>query len=123
MENRSTERYLYFLFENNHPVYLKENAILNIVKKYSYFEINANNQASFIEDLKNFLSNHDGTKKVFILINTNNIDMNHQRILSCMIKDMSYQTLSLPDRCKIIVTGDKNYMNKELFGLLVAIDV
>lgn len=40
-----------------------------------------------------------------------------------MIKDKSYQALSLSDNCKIIVTGDKNNMNKELLGLLVVIDV
>lgn len=123
MENRNGERYLHFIFENNNPVYLKNNNILDIVKNYPYFEINANNQASFIETLNVFLNDNYMAKKIFIIIDTNNIDLSNQRIISCMIKDKSYQALSLSDNCKIIVTGDKNNMNKELLGLLVVIDV
>lgn len=123
MENRDGERYLHFIFENNNPVYLKNNNILDIVKNYPYFEINANNQASFIETLNVFLNDNYMAKKIFIIIDTNNIDLSNQRIISCMIKDKSYQALSLSDNCKIIVTGDKNNMNKELLGLLVVIDV
>ena len=123
MENNNTSRYVHFLFENNNPVYLKEKAILDIVKKYPYFEINANNQSSFIENLNIFLNDNNSAKKVFVIINTNNIDLNNQRMISCMVKDKSYQTLSLPDSCKIVITGNKNYINKELFGLLVVIDV
>lgn len=123
MENRNGERYLHFIFENNNPVYLKNNNILDIVKNYPYFEINANNQASFIETLNVFLNDNYMAKKIFIIIDTNNIDLSNQRIISCMIKDKSYQALSLSDNCEIIVTGDKNNMNKELLGLLVVIDV
>lgn len=123
MENRNKERYLYFIFENNNPVYLKENAILDIVKSYPYFEINDNNQLSFIESLQNFINENNNAQKTFIIINTDNIDMNNQKVLSTMVKDKVYQTLSLPDSCKIIVIGDKNNMDKELFGLLVAVDV
>lgn len=123
MENRNKERYLYFIFENNNPVYLKENAILDIVKSYPYFEINDNNQLSFIESLQNFINENNNAQKPFIIINTDNIDMNNQKVLSAMVKDKVYQTLSLPDSCKIIVIGDKNNMDKELFGLLVAVDV
>ena len=49
--------------------------------------------------------------------------MDNQKILSYMVKDKSYQTVSLPDNCKIIVTGNRDSMDKELFGLLVAVDV
>lgn len=123
MENRNKERYLHFIFENNNPVYLKENAILDIVKDYSYFEINSNNQISFIESLKKFINDNNHVQKKFIIINTDNINLDNQRKLSYMVKDKSYQTVSLPDSCKIIVTGSKDNIVKELFGLLVAIDV
>ena len=123
MENRNTERYLHYLFEINNPVYLKEKAILDIVKKYPHFEINVNNQTSFVESLNEFLNNNYSVQKTFIIINTNNISLDIQRMLSYMIKDKSYQTLSLPDSCKIVVTGNKDNINKELFGLLVVIDV
>ena len=123
MENRNKERYLHFIFENNIPVYLKENAILDIVKDYSYFEINSNNQISFIESLKKFINDNNHVQKKFIIINTDNINLDNQRKLSYMVKDKSYQTVSLPDSCKIIVTGSKDNIVKELFGLLVAIDV
>ena len=123
MENRNTERYLHYIFEINNPVYLKEKAILDIVKKYPHFEINVNNQTSFVESLNEFLNNNYSVQKTFIIINTNNISLDIQRMLSYMIKDKSYQTLSLPDSCKIVVTGNKDNINKELFGLLVVIDV
>ena len=123
MENRNKERYLHFIFESNTSVYLKENAILDIVKNYPYFEIDGNNQASFSEQLQEFINNNQTVQKIFIIINTNNINMDNQKILSAMLKDKSYQTLSLPDSCKIIVIGNKDNMDKELFGLLVAVDV
>ena len=123
MENRNKERYLHFIFESNTSVYLKENAILDIVKNYPYFEINGDNQSSFIESLQFFINNNNNAQKTFIIINTNNINMDNQKILSYMVKDKSYQTLSLPDSCKIIVIGNKDNMDKELFGLLVAVDV
>lgn len=122
MENRSKERYFHFIFENNNPVYLKEKTILDIVKDNPYFEITGNNQMSFVESLQNFINNNIA-KKIFIIINTDNINIDNQKMISYMVKDKSYQTVSLPDRCKIIVTGNKDNMNKELFGLLVAIDV
>lgn len=123
MENRNKERYLFLIFESNTPVYLKEYAILDIVKNYPYFEINDNNQTSFGEQLQNFINNNYSVKKMFIIINTNNINVDDQKILSYMVKDKSYQTVSLPDSCKIIVTGNKYNINKELFDLLVAVDV
>lgn len=123
METRNKERYLHFIFESNIPVYLKENAILDIVKNYPYFEISGNNQASFSEQLRDFINNNQSVKKTFIIINTNDISMDNQKMLSYMVKDKSYQTVSLTSNCKIIVTGNKDSMNKELFGLLVAIDV
>jgi hypothetical protein len=123
MENRNKERYLYFIVENNNPIYLKENAVLDIVKNYPYFEINSNNQISFIESLQKFVNDNNSVQKKFIIINTDNINMDNQKMLSYMVKDKSYQTLSLPDNFKIIVTGNKDNMNKELFGLLVAVDV
>lgn len=123
MENKNKERYLHFIFESNTPVYLKENAILDIVKNYSYFEIDGNNQTSFSEQLQEFINNNYNIQKMFIVINTNNISMDNQKMLSYMVKDKSYQTISLPDNCKIIVTGNMDSMDKELFGLLVAVDV
>ncbi len=123
MENRNNYRYLHFIIENTNPVYLKESAILNIVKNYPYFEINGNNQISFVESLQKFINDNHSVQKMFIIINTNNITMDNQKMLSYLVKDKSYQTVFLPDSCKIIVTGSKDYMNKELFGLLVAIDV
>lgn len=123
MENRNKERYLYFIFEKNNPVYLRENVILDIVKNYPYFEINSNNQISFIESLQKFINDNNSVQKKFIIINIDNINMDNQKMLSYMVKDKSYQTVSLPDSCKIIVTGNKDSIDKELFGLLVAIDV
>lgn len=123
MEDRNKERYLYFIFENNNPVYLKENAILEIIKNYSYFEINGNNQTSFIESLQKFVNDNKNAQKKFIIINTDNINMSNQKMLSYMVKDKSYQAISLPESCKIIVIGNKDNMDKELFGLLVAVDV
>lgn len=122
MENRSKERYFHFIFENNNPVYLKEKTILDIVKDNPYFEITDNNQMSFVESLQKFINNNIA-KKIFIIINTDNINIDNQKMISYMVKDKSYQTVSLPDSCKIIVTGNKDNINKELFGLLVAIDV
>lgn len=123
MENRNKERYLYFIFENNNPVYLKDNTILDIVKSYPYFEINGNNQITFVEQLQNFINDNDNAQKKFIIINTDNINMDNQKLLSYMVKDKTYQTLSLPNSCKIIVIGNKDNMDKELFGLLVTVDV
>lgn len=123
MENKNKERYLYFIFKNNNPIYLKENAILDIIKDYSYFEINDNNQSSFIESLKEFINNKNNTQKKFIIINTDKINMDNQKKLFYMVKDKSYQTISIPDDYKIIVVGNKDNMNKELFGLLVVADV
>lgn len=120
---KNKERYLYFIFEKNNPVYLKETAILDIVKSYPYFEINNNNQLSFIESLQRFINENNNAQKTFIIIDTDNINLNNQKKLSYMVKDKSYQALSLPDCCKIIVIGDKDKMDKELFGLLVAVDV
>lgn len=122
MENRSKERYFHFIFENNNPVYLKEKNILDIVKDNPYFEITGNNQMSFVESLQKFINNNIA-KKIFIIINTDNINIDNQKMISYMVKDKSYQTVALPDKCKIIVTGNKDNMVKELFGLLVAIDV
>jgi len=122
MENRTKERYFHFIFENNNPVYLKEKTILDIVKDNPYFEITGNNQMSFVERLQKFINNNIA-KKIFIIINTDNINIDNQKLISYMVKDKSYQTVSLPDSCKIIVTGNKETINKELFGLLVAIDV
>ena len=123
MENRNKERYLHFIFESNTPVYLKENAILDIVKNYPYFEIDENNQVSFGVQLQEFINNNQTVKKSFIIINTNNISIDNQKMLSYMVKDKTYQTVSLPDNSKIIVTGNKDSMYKELFGLLVVVDV
>lgn len=123
MENRNKERYLYFIFENNNSVYLKDNTILDIVKSYPYFEINGNNQITFVEQLQNFINDNDNAQKKFIIINTDNINMDNQKLLSYMVKDKTYQTLSLPNSCKIIVIGNKDNMDKELFGLLVTVDV
>lgn len=123
MENRNKKRYLHFIFENNNPVYLKENALLDIINSYPYFEITCNNQMSFIESLQKFLIDNNNTQKIFLIINTDNINVDNQKMLSCMVKDKSYQTVSLPSNCKIIVIGNKDNMNKELFGLLVAVDV
>lgn len=122
MENRNKERYIYFIFESNIPVYIKETAILDVVKDYPYFEINGDNQASFSEQLQSFINDNHMVQKMFIIINTNNINMDRQKILSYMVKDKSYQTVSLPDNCKIIVTGNQDSMDKELFGLLVVVD-
>lgn len=123
MENKNKERYLYFIFKNNNPIYLKENAILDIIKDYSYFEINDNNQSSFIESLKEFINNKNNTQKKFIIINTDKINVDNQKKLFYMVKDKSYQTISIPDDYKIIVVGNKDNMNKELFSLLVVADV
>ncbi len=122
MENRNKERYIYFIFESDMPVYIKETAILDVVKDYPYFEINSDNQTSFSEQLQSFINDNYMVQKMFIIINTNNINMNRQKILSYMVKDKSYQTVSLPDYCKIIVTGNQDNMDKELFGLLVVVD-
>ena len=123
MEYRNKDRYLHFIFERNNPVYLKEISILDIVKNYPYFEINGNNQMSFIESLQKFINNNYSVPKMFLIINTDDINMDTQKKLSYMVKDKSYQTLTLPDNCKIIVTGNKDRMNKELFGLLAVVDV
>lgn len=123
MENKYNDRYLFFFFESKNPVYLKDNSMLDIVKKHPYFEINSNNQSSFIKNLNIFLKNNSNAEKNFIIINTDNIDLNNQNKICCMVKDKSYQTLYLLDNCKIIVTGNKDYINKELLSLLVMIDV
>lgn len=123
MENRNKDRYLHFIFENNNPVYLKEEIILDIIKDYPYFKITDNNQMSFSGTLQKFINNNNSAKKIFIIINADNINVDNQKIISYMVKDKSYQTVSLPDSCKIIVTGNKDSINKELFGLLVVIDV
>ena len=123
MENKNKERYLYFIFEKGIPVYLKETAVLDVVKKYPYFEIDSNNQKSFVISLQKFIDDNQSARKKFIIIDTNNISVDNQKMLACMIKDKSYQTLSLPDSCKIIVVGNKDNINKELLGLLVVVDV
>lgn len=123
MENRNQERYLHFIFESNNPIYLKEKAVLDTINNYPYFEVNGNNQTSFIESLNKFINDNISASKMFLIINTDNISIDNQKMLSYMVKDKSYQTLNLPDNCKIIVTGNKDSINKQLFGLLVVIDV
>ena len=121
MENK--ERYLYYIFENKSPVYLKREGILEVIKDFPCFEINEGNQDSFIDALPVFLNDTNNAQKRFIIINTNNINIDNQKKLSYMIKDKEYQTLILPDNCKIIVTGNKDNLDKELYGLLVVVDV
>jgi hypothetical protein len=123
MENNNADRYLHFLFETINPVYLKEKALLNVVRKYPSFEINGDNQTDFIDLLTNFVNENRNTKRMFIIINADDINISNQRILSYMVKDKAYQTLSLPRNTKIIVVGNKNNINKELFALLGIVDV
>lgn len=123
MENRKKERYLYYILVSNTPIYIKENAILDCVSDYPCFKIDDNNQSSFIEQLQEYINDNQNVQKIFIIINTNNISLDNQKMLSCMVKDKSYQAVSLPDNVKIIVTGNKDSVDKELFGLLVAVDV
>ena len=73
--------------------------------------------------LQKFVNDNKNAQKKFIIINTDNINMSNQKMLSYMVKDKSYQAISLPESCKIIVIGNKDNMDKELFGLLVAVDV
>lgn len=122
MESKNEKRYIHFIVENNSPVYLKEKAILDIIKKYPNFEINSNNQLTFSDSLQAFSNNNSDVQRMFIIINTTNIDVAIQKKLSYMIKDKSYQTISLPNNSKIVVTGNKDNIDKELLGLLVVID-
>lgn len=122
MESKNEKRYIHFIVENNSPVYLKEKAILDIIKKYPNFEINSNNQLTFSDSLQAFINNNSDVQRMFIIINTTNIDVAIQKKLSYMIKDKSYQTISLPNNSKIVVTGNKDNIDKELLGLLVVID-
>ncbi len=123
MQTRNKDRYFHFIFESNNPVYLKETKMLDIVKDYPCFEINSDNQMSFKESLQKFISDNADSTKNFIIIDTNNMDVDSQKVLSYMVKDKSYQTLSLPENCKIIVVGNKDNMSRELWGLLVIVDV
>ncbi len=120
MANRDSDRYLYFLFDGTNAVYLKEKAILKVVKKYPYFEIDTNNVTSFYDSLKDYIN--ESHEKYFIIINTDNMSVENQKTLSCFIKDKSYQALTLPENSKIVVTGDKNKIDNELFGLLIVVD-
>lgn len=122
MESKNEKRYIHFIVENNSHVYLKEKAILDIIKKYPNFEINSNNQLTFSDSLQAFINNNSDVQRMFIIINTTNIDVAIQKKLSYMIKDKSYQTISLPNNSKIVVTGNKDNIDKELLGLLVVID-
>ncbi len=122
MESKNEKRYIHFIVENNSPVYLKEKAILDIIKKYPNFEINSNNRLTFSDSLQAFINNNSDVQRMFIIINTTNIDVAIQKKLSYMIKDKSYQTISLPNNSKIVVTGNKDNIDKELLGLLVVID-
>lgn len=122
MESKNEKRYIHFIVENNSPVYLKEKTILDIIKKYPNFEINSNNQLTFSDSLQAFINNNSDVQRMFIIINTTNIDVAIQKKLSYMIKDKSYQTISLPNNSKIVVTGNKDNIDKELLGLLVVID-
>lgn len=120
MENKITKGETYALFISDSPLYIEEHRLLNIVKNYPYFEINGNNQISFVESLKKFLNDNNHVQKTFIIINSDNINMDNQRKLSYMVKDKTYQNLYIPVSCKIIVIGNKEKMNKELLGLLSA---
>ncbi len=123
MENRNEERYLYYIFKSNAPVYLKEKSILDTVKNYPYFEINGNNQNSFFEPLKDFIYKNIGDEKSYIILNVENISKKNQKALTSLVKDKSYQTLSLSESYKIIVVGNEDKIAKELFGLLVVANV
>lgn len=121
MVNKSKERYVYFILKNNNPVYVKEKEILDVLKNYSYFEINSDNQNSFVNSIEEFIEKNNDNK-LFIVIDADNIDNDTQEKLSYMVKDRTYQTLTLPENTKIIVTGDKDKMNKKMLGLLVLVD-
>ena len=123
MEDNNLNGHYYSIFESDTAAYIETSTIIKQIKNFPYFEINNNNQMSFYEDLKTFVKHASDSKKFFIIININNISMDNQKRLSYMVKDKTYQTLSLPDNCKIIVTGNKDSIDKELFGLLVIIDV
>ena len=122
MESKNEKRYIHFIVENNSPVYLKEKAILDIIKKYPNFEINSNNRLTFSDSLQAFINNNSDVQRMFIIINTTNIDVAIQKKLSYMIKDKSYQTISLTNYSTIVVTGNEDNIDKELLGLLVVID-
>lgn len=120
MANRDSDRYVHFLFDNTNAVYLKEKEILKIVEKYPYFSIDANNVTSFYDSLKDYIN--ESHEKYFIIINTDNISTENQKVLASFIKDKSYQALELPETSKIIVTGNKNKIDNELLGLLIVVD-
>ena len=122
MENIN-ERYLYFLLESSKPVYVKEPWVLDIVRKYPHFEINNQNQETFVDDLSSFMHNNGNVKKAFVIIDTTEMNDDMQKRISCLVKDNAYQTLKIFDNCKIIATGKSNNINKDLLGLLVLVDV
>ena len=123
MENKKTKRYLYFLFEDEGPVYLKEKALLDVLEKYPCFEINGDNCSAFIDDLNLFLDGNYKSKRKFIIIDTEKISIEEQNRLCSIVKDKSYQATFLPDNCKVVVLGKREKMDKELLSLLVVIDV
>lgn len=126
MENRninSSEGYMFFFFESTSPLYLDKRSLLDIIKDFPNFEINNKNCEEFYDSLESFIDKYNNVKKTFLVIDTNDIDLSVQSRLVALVKARTYKTLDLPQNCKIIVIGNPNNMNKELFGLLVAVDV
>lgn len=123
MENKKIQQCLYFIFESKIPVYLKKSSILDAFVDLPRFEINGNNQMSFVETLQKFINDNHNSKEMFVIINTDNISADYQNRLSFLVKEKIYQTIFLPDNCKVIVTGNKEKISKEILGHLVEVDV
>ncbi len=121
MKNKIVDGYMYAFFENNSPLYLGKNGLLDIVKSVPNFEINSTNCEEFYDSLELFINNNSDYIRTFLIINTDNIDLSIQNKLVGLVKDRTYKTLDLPNNCKVIVIGNPDNMNKELFGLLTVL--
>jgi hypothetical protein len=132
MIDKKVERYAHLLVKNNSSIYVEEPEIIEAIKGYPCFEISGNCSQEELEGKYNpdyvlpswydYLEKNQKNSKVFLIINIINTSIENQKRFIGIIKDRSYQTLLIPDNCKIIVVGnEKTIIDKELRGLLVVI--
>lgn len=120
MEDKISSSYKYAFFESISPLYLDKLSLLDIVKMAPNFEINDNNEDLY-GSLELFFNKYRDLPRIFVIIYTDNIDLAVQGRLVGFVKDRNYRSLKVPSNCKIIVVGNHNDMNRELFGLLTVL--
>ncbi len=133
MEDNINERFLYHLVCNYKPVFVSQVNVFELLEKHCYFKIKGDIDNSSLEgtykdefiypEWYQYVNNNCYNRRiVFLIIDMNNVSINEQKRFISLVKDRSYQSLTIPDNCKIVVISDnKDNVDKELFSNLLVI--